>query len=463
MFELMFGMIIISSFGFFYYKNNEKTANHWRYLGEQLNIPMVGLGKLSGEYQGYQITTKTISRKSGNQNVKYAQIKGFCSKSMPPGLKISGNELFMSFLKLFGAQDIVVGIPMLDDPLIIKGSNPELVTQLFHRLKDRSALLSMCSFSQMSGIDEQEFTIEVKGNRPNYAEMKNALDLLTSCLDDFTNAVLEVRNNSPLKIEKEISQGGGLASLLPPHITKGLSQQQKAQLTGVLNMVNEGDFGALKNISTLTNQSSQSVTAYSENVEFFSAEDEKVEISLSNDNSVIDLPKITIEPIIEVPQPKPAVITPEIFLTEPPPTTPEPLQTAIHAQSNPEPTSPVIEGSSKQLPKGDTDLCFTGLKKFVVQRPSKDIVSEFSGKWSEELLDFEVVFDRLSTTFEMQLDKEYRSGKSLYGKANGVEVIIRYPKGHDIESTSMKYKDLFTVTATFRSWDTLLRKAEFLA
>jgi hypothetical protein len=456
-FEFIPILAVFSFVGFFFYKGRKETALHWRYLSEKFNIPFVSSGVLSGEYSGYKVTTKTISRKSGNQNVKYTQIKANCTKSMPPGLKISGNELFMSFLKLFGAQDIVVGIPMLDDPLIIKGSNPELVTQLFHRLKDRSALLSLCSFSKMSGVDGNEFTIEVKGNRPKYEDLKNALDALVLCLDDFANAVLEVRNNAPLKIEKEISQGG-LASILPPHISKGLSQHQKAQLSGVLNMVNEGNFGALKDLSTITHQSSETVTTFSGNVAPFSME-EKVVIDLTTDNSAIAAPEIPIELISEVLPVEPAVVPPEIIVPEPPPVTPEPEPPL---QSIPEPPSSVIEPSATDLPRGDSDLCFTVLQEFVADRPSKAIVSEFTTQWSEKSLDFEVVFDRLSTTFEMQLDKEYRSGKSLYGKVNGIDIIIRYPKGHGIESTSMKYKDTFTVTACFRSWDTLLRKAEFL-
>ena len=60
-------------------------------------------------------------------------------------------------------------------------------------------------------------------------------------------------------------------------------------------------------------------------------------------------------------------------------------------------------------------------------------------------MSFEVSFDRQSKTFEMDLDEEYRAGRTLYGKSNEVEVLVRFPDGHSQDLSSFKYKDSIQV------------------
>ena len=131
-------------------RSRKKLKEQWQQLAYELQLQYKSIGSLYGFIDGYQVRTnhRLLTESSSSHTdteVIYTQIIMSTNTDMPDGLKICGNELFLTFLKLFGAKDIVVGIPSLDDPLIIKGNDPELVTQLFHRLEQRDALLSLCS------------------------------------------------------------------------------------------------------------------------------------------------------------------------------------------------------------------------------------------------------------------------------------------------------------------------------
>ena len=235
----MNGLFFLIFFGFsfflvwlLYRRSRGKIKKHWQQLASELQLTYESIGSLHGVIDGYQIRTK--HRRSGendvdDEEVVYTQLIISTTSNMPDGLVICGNELFISFLKLLGAQDIVVGIPLLDDPLIIKGKDPDLVTQFFHRLKQREALLSLCCMSPKSGVHGNNCIIEIENPSPSKDEIMTVFRDMEICVKDLSTAMNAVYSEGYVEVQKEFSDNSTLQNL-PLEITKNFLFPQSDQV-----------------------------------------------------------------------------------------------------------------------------------------------------------------------------------------------------------------------------------------
>ena len=427
---------------------NRKFKEHWLQLAQDLQLDFKGVGRLEGMFNGYQLQTQYRKVKESNKEVIYTQFMLKTSVSLPSGLKISGNEMFMTVLKLFGAQDIVVGIPMLDDPLIIKGTDPELVTQLLHRLEHKRTLVDVCSMSNKSGLNGDECTIEIKDACPSAGMIRGAVQKLQICVEDLSNAMQAVNCEDQIDVKKQFSTNS-VASMLPLQVSKHFSSEQSDRLTDVLDNFTQG-----KGVEGLQDVLEQ-VKRAQDGIHMTSTTTVNTTVSTVV-NEVQEMGTTSMKEDV------PDLVPPEVS-AEVPPAMDESLSSSDNIPPD-LPQSPPVDSTVDPaiLPIGDAQACLVQLQKFVTARPTKDQVKQCLEHWSGQVLHFELEFDRQSTTFEMGLDDLYRAGKTLYGKVGNLDVIMRYPEGHSKDLSAISYKDSVSVQGCLHAWDSLMRKAEFL-
>lgn len=179
---LIFLYVVVSAY---------KGRKQWQDIARGLGATCKGRGALQGTYNGCSFSTKLRRRQ---KRLGKTQI---CipTSGLPEGLSISrsynGEDVLAIFKKK--QQDIEVGIPELDEPLQIKGKDPEQISKLFAALQQPELILQICLSESYSFITEDTIQIEIHLWPPTLQGIQKALDLLVGCRTDLQAAAKAIK------------------------------------------------------------------------------------------------------------------------------------------------------------------------------------------------------------------------------------------------------------------------------
>lgn len=104
-----------------------------------------GHPEMMGRYRGHLVSLGIRVYGSGKHKQTYTRASATLPRETPAGLAVSNEGFFSGVGKLFGAQDIQVGDPMVDEAFVIKGQDEGGVSALMRHEGLFNPLKSLCS------------------------------------------------------------------------------------------------------------------------------------------------------------------------------------------------------------------------------------------------------------------------------------------------------------------------------
>lgn len=170
------------------YLRRQARLRAWRELAAQLGLVCdTGRGAFApvvvrGDYGGHTVTLDTYDESSGmGEDRKTQTYTRIVMPVHPPTglrLQLSKEGVFQKVGKRFGAQDIQIGDPELDQRLIIKGQPEEWVRRLLAAESLRQPLLSAPSLDLR--LEGEEIRYRQAGVELNQERLRRALDMLST-------------------------------------------------------------------------------------------------------------------------------------------------------------------------------------------------------------------------------------------------------------------------------------------
>jgi len=148
----MFCVVMLLVIGFFLFlakKQREKRENTWRNAGQAIGFTYVepfnwaGYPRLNGNRDGVPVDIDVVMRGSGKNKQVFTRATSPSPIQLPKGLKVTKEHLFDGFTKFLGGQDIEIGLPSIDDKLLIKGRDEEEVRQFFRNARVRQTCVNL--------------------------------------------------------------------------------------------------------------------------------------------------------------------------------------------------------------------------------------------------------------------------------------------------------------------------------
>lgn len=170
-------------------KNAKATRRKWRRFAERHGLEFSGERLLErpsirGSYKGVSLQIHIEMQGSGRNRHAYTRYTARFNAPLPPGLNITGEGFKDKIVKLFGGQDIQVGIRRVDDALRVKGSDEARVRGFLQDEAVFAAVMKLVT-SHGGAISGGTATLRNRG----YAGSE---DLLQSKADAVANTVRDV-------------------------------------------------------------------------------------------------------------------------------------------------------------------------------------------------------------------------------------------------------------------------------
>ncbi len=181
--EFLFFIIVGVAFAGVFIVTSVHRRNQWREAAATLGLRfekggLFGSSGLSGDYNGVAVSIRTVSRGGKNNRKTYTVYETELPAVLPPGLQLSGENILSSVGKFFGAQDIQVGLPILDDTFIIKAMRPETAREFLQRPGVEGTLLELYDAYPNLKLEDGSLIVENHGFDSPF-EMELTLDQLT--------------------------------------------------------------------------------------------------------------------------------------------------------------------------------------------------------------------------------------------------------------------------------------------
>ena len=108
----------------------------WQKVAEEMGFQMVEGGffktdKIIGKVYDWTITLDTYTVSTGKSSTTYTRIRAPYKYREDFQFKIYRKGIFSNLGKILGTQDVVVGVPSLDENFIIQGNDEEKLRSLF--------------------------------------------------------------------------------------------------------------------------------------------------------------------------------------------------------------------------------------------------------------------------------------------------------------------------------------------
>lgn len=153
-------------------------------------VPATGFsGKpvLYGTLRGVQVNVTVRVYGGGKNKQTYTRVDAELPRDTPENLVISKEGLFSGVGKLFGGQDIQVGIPKVDDAFIIKGSDEQDVAELMKHDGMLPPLVALCA--RRGGIAGGQAWIEAHGFVKDQGKVGAMLDQVLDVVEATETAL----------------------------------------------------------------------------------------------------------------------------------------------------------------------------------------------------------------------------------------------------------------------------------
>lgn len=108
----------------------------WQKVAEEMGFQMVEGGffktdKIIGKVYDWTITLDTYTVSTGKSSTTYTRIRAPYKYQDHFQFKIYRKGIFSNLGKILGTQDVIVGVPSLDENFIIQGNEEEKIITLF--------------------------------------------------------------------------------------------------------------------------------------------------------------------------------------------------------------------------------------------------------------------------------------------------------------------------------------------
>lgn len=177
-------LFIISMLAFTVWANQRRKAT-WNEFAERLGLQSDGTS-ITGEVRDVQVHIYTETRGSGKNRSTYTIFEAqFPDGVMPVNVQIYREGMLSKLGKVFGGQDVEIGIPEVDSRVIIKGQDVDAVRSYLTRPDVSRGLVDLLEACRDLHVDLGQVTLEFPGAMSNDDRMQRILDLLV----DGTRAV----------------------------------------------------------------------------------------------------------------------------------------------------------------------------------------------------------------------------------------------------------------------------------
>jgi len=143
---------------------------------------------MSGFYRSTAVTITIEHRGSGKSRQAYTQATAFFGADLPRGMKLGKEGFGTTLAKLFGAQDIQIGLPDLDAALRIQGEDPVGISKLLQTGRVGRTVVRFISDADEAVITHEGATLVTSGHA-------SRADQLQSLLDRTTHAVRTIEHD----------------------------------------------------------------------------------------------------------------------------------------------------------------------------------------------------------------------------------------------------------------------------
>ena len=177
----------------------KKRNRLWSAVADALHLEFVpatgltGRPAIYGSQRGVQVNIDIRVYGNGKNQQTYTRVEAELPRETPEDLLISKEGFFSGVGKLFGVQDIQVGIPKVDEAFIIKGSNEHDVAHLMRQETMLPPLIQLCS--QRGGVASGRAWIEIHG----FVEDQRRLEVMLDQVLDVVAATEAVLDRPPAR------------------------------------------------------------------------------------------------------------------------------------------------------------------------------------------------------------------------------------------------------------------------
>jgi hypothetical protein len=178
-------------------------ARRLRFSGMELSATP----RISGTYRNVPISIDREVVGSGKNRRVFTRYSAGLARPLPGGMKVTREGLGDSIAKLFGGQDIQLGVPEADRHLRIKGQVEQEVRALLTQPRVLKAVLGFLAARGSTGfLESREVVDRVPGFVSDHDRMKESLDsvvFMAVVLDGATGGALQ----EPPQSRRELAEG----------------------------------------------------------------------------------------------------------------------------------------------------------------------------------------------------------------------------------------------------------------
>jgi hypothetical protein len=404
--------------------------------------------QIQGEYRNIEVTIAKESHGSGKSRQDYTHYQAHLDSTlMPEDLEISAEGFIDIFSKMFGGQDIQVGIPHVDQALRIKGQDEETVQSFLNDQEMTTSIIQFvqghsCKITQdmvsilASGIEKNEYTLQERMD----AVVNLALIIHHKLYGESYNAELESEASTdtafppidqPRKYRKPTTQ---------PYAQAQFSEEVIEQ-----EYVDNAECGSETSTNTALSHSDQSrkdrkspsmIYMQMENVKaVFASTSPPIFNSDSSHRNQAERKEAS------KPKAKPAP-TPQTEIKPP-------VKTGDSIQKSP----PKIDANSVCL----EDLLQLNTSIFTPSEQEKLIQNNQGKKLKDKM-----TIRHISWSSSFQLPNEVHGGQTVVGELScGLTIGVAFPQSRDQEIRAYSSGDEMAFEATFIYWDSLYKRLIF--
>ncbi len=161
--EIAIGMFLVAAFfGPFLaiYLRDRRQLRLWERAARELGIELVSDKTMRGDIDGIEVRIAIERRGSGSSKPAYTTWIAYLSRPLPAGLSIQPSGMAM---KLLGGKDVQLGLPDLDERLIVRAQNAAETREWASQEHVKAALTELAGLDAKFVLRDARLRIEESG------------------------------------------------------------------------------------------------------------------------------------------------------------------------------------------------------------------------------------------------------------------------------------------------------------
>jgi hypothetical protein len=198
----IFVLLLGGGFAWSVMKSAKRRAN-WAVLAESLGLDHLD-DILVGMLDGFLVTVSVEQRGSGKSRHEVTVFKTDIEANLPAGMAIVSEGIISKVTKMFGAEDIQLGLAELDPKLMIQAQNADEVREWARRENVRLGLGQLSKLTAFR-LQDETLSFEIRGALADTDQVRMKLQELVSIaalispekIQDEDDLVLDGADDAP--------------------------------------------------------------------------------------------------------------------------------------------------------------------------------------------------------------------------------------------------------------------------